>query len=236
MRWRLALLLVVILAALVALNYFRPIPAVAASPSLPVETRTAGITPTVQWPTTGLAAIGVSGLAFIASSRNDQPLPSASVTKVMTALLILEDKPLNVNEPGPSITITDADVQAYQAALAGMQSVVEVRAGEQLTEFQALEALLIPSGNNIADVLARWDAGSTDAFVTKMNVRAKKLLLTSTTFADASGVSPKNVSTPRDLMALGMTAMKQEVLAQVVSLPQATLPVAGVKYNVDYAL
>jgi serine-type D-Ala-D-Ala carboxypeptidase (penicillin-binding protein 5/6) len=236
MRWRLALLLVVILAALVALNYFRPIPAVAASPSLPVETTTAGITPTVQWPTTGLAAIGVSGLGFIASSGNEQPLPSASVTKVMTALLILEDKPLNVNEPGPSITITDADVQAYQAALAGMQSVVEVRAGEQLTEFQALEALLIPSGNNIADVLARWDAGSTDAFVTKMNVRAKKLLLTNTTFADASGVSPKNVSTPRDLMTLGMTAMKQEVLAQVVSLPQATLPVAGVKYNVDYAL
>jgi serine-type D-Ala-D-Ala carboxypeptidase (penicillin-binding protein 5/6) len=236
MRWWYAVLLVVILAALVALNYFRPITAIAASPSLPAETTTAGLTPTVQWPTTGLAAIGVSGLGFIASSGNAKPLPAASVTKVMTALLILEDKPLKLNEPGPSITITDTDVQTYQADLVDMQSVVEVRAGEQLTEYQALEAVLIPSGNNIADTLARWDAGSTAAFVGKMNVRAKALHLANTTFADASGVSANNVSTPRDLMALGMTAMKQEVLAQVVSLPQATLPVAGLKYNVDYAL
>lgn len=235
-RRRYAALLVVILAAVVVFNYFRPIPAIAASPGLPAETTTAGVAPTVQWPTTGVAAIGASGLGFIASSGNEQALPSASVTKVMTALLVLEDKPLKINEPGPSISITNTDVQTYQADAADMQSVVEVRAGEQLSEFQALEALLIPSGNNIADTLARWDAGSTDAFVAKMNLRAKALHLASTTFADASGVSPKNVSTPRDLMALGMVAMKQEVLAQVVSMPQATLPVAGVKYNVDYVL
>ncbi len=227
---------VVILAAAVTWNYFRPLPAIAASPTFSAETTTAGVTPTIRWPAAGVAAIGVSGLGFIASSGNEQPLPSASVTKVMTALVVLEDKPLNLNEPGPSITITDADVQAYQTDAVDMQSVVEVRAGEQLTEFQALEALLIPSGNNIADLLARWDAGSTAAFVGKMNVRAKALHLTKTTFADPSGVSPNNVSTPRDLTALGMVAMKQKVLAQVVSLAQVTLPVAGVKYNVDYVL
>ncbi|HEV2035592.1 MAG TPA: hypothetical protein VGU71_15605 [Candidatus Dormibacteraeota bacterium] len=236
MRWRFAVLLVVVLAALVALNYFRPIPAVAASTTVAAETITAGKPPALPWPTGGSAAIGVSGLGFIASSGNEQPAPSASVTKVMTALVVLEDKPLKLNETGPSITITDTDVQTYQADAADKQSVVEVRAGELLTEFQALEALLIPSGNNIADTLARWDLGSIDAFVGKMNARAKALHLTHTTFGDASGVSPKNVSTPSDLMALGMVAMKQDVLAQIVSLPQATLPVAGVKYNVDYVL
>jgi D-alanyl-D-alanine carboxypeptidase (penicillin-binding protein 5/6) len=233
---RLALVLVVLVAALAAWNYFRPIPAIGASASFPTETTTPGTAPAVPWPANGSAAIGVSGLGFIASSGNEQPAPSASVTKVMTALLVLEDKPLKKGETGPSITITATDVQTYQADAADKQSVVAVSAGEQLTEFEALQALLIPSGNNIAETLARWDATSVEAFVTKMNARAKALHLTHTTFADASGVSPNNVSTPSDLMALGMVAMKQEVLAQIVSLQQATLPVAGVVYNVDYVL
>jgi D-alanyl-D-alanine carboxypeptidase (penicillin-binding protein 5/6) len=236
MRWRLAALLVVILAALVAVNYFRPIPAIAASATIPAHTTTAGIAPAIPWPARGSAAIGVSGLGFIASSGNEQPVPSASVTKVMTALLVLEDKPLLKGETGASITITATDVQTYQTDLADMESVVEVRAGEQLTEFQLLEGMLIPSANNFAETVARWDVGSIDAFVAKMNARAKALHMTHTTFADPSGVSPKNVSTPSDLMALGMVAMKQDVLAQIVSLPQATLPVAGVTYNVDYVL
>lgn len=235
-RWRFALLLLLLLAALATLNYFRPIPAIAASASFRAETKTAGTPPALPWPTSGAAAVGVSNLGFIATSGNEQPLPSASVTKVMTALLVLEDKPLKKDETGPSITITDTDVQTYQADAVDKQSVVEVRAGEQLTEFQALEALLIPSGNNIADTLARWDLGSIGAFVGKMNERAKALHMAHTVFADPSGVSPKNVSTPSDLMALGMIALKQDVLAQVVSLPQATLPVAGVVYNVDYVL
>jgi serine-type D-Ala-D-Ala carboxypeptidase (penicillin-binding protein 5/6) len=236
MRWRLALLLVVIVAALATWNYLRPIPAVAASASFPSQTTTSGTAPALPWPAGGSAAIGVSGLGFIASSGNEQPVPAASVTKVMTALLILEDKPLKAGETGPTITLTTSDVQTYEADLADKQSVVAVRAGEQLTEFQALEALLIPSGNNIADLLARWDLGSTDAFVTKMNQRAGALHMTHTTFADASGVSPKNLSTPTDLMALGVFAFKQEVLAQIVGLQQAVLPVAGVVYNVDYVL
>jgi serine-type D-Ala-D-Ala carboxypeptidase (penicillin-binding protein 5/6) len=235
-RRRFAVLLVIILAALETWNYLRPLPAIAASPSVPAQTVISGAPPALPWPTTGSAAVGASGLGFIATSGNEQPMPAASVTKVMTALLVLEDKPLKINEPGPYITITDADVQAYVADLADKQSVVEVRAGEQLTEYQAIEALLIPSGNNIAETLARWDAGSTAAFAGKMNGRAKALYMTHTKFADASGASPSNVSTPSDLMALGMTAMKQEVLAQVVSLPQAILPVAGIKYNVDYVL
>lgn len=233
---RLALLLLLALAALATFNYFRPIPAIAASASVPAETTTSGAPPAVSWPSSGSAAIGVSGLGFIATSGNEKALPSASVTKVMTALLILEDKPLKKDETGPSITITATDVQIYQADLADKQSVVEVRAGEQLTEYQALEALLIPSGNNIADTLARWDVGSIATFVGKMNARAKALHMTHTTFADGSGASSGNVSTPSDLMALGMVAMKQDVLAQVVSLPSAILPVAGVVYSVDYVL
>jgi len=158
------------------------------------------------------------------------------VAKVMTALIVLEDKPLKKSEQGPTIVITDADVQTYQLDKADKQSVVEVQLGEQLSELQALEALLIPSGNNIAFTLANWDAGSATAFVAKMNKRAKELGMSHTKFADAAGASDQTVSTPTDLLALGMKAMKQDVLAQIVAMTDAKLPVAGTVYNVDYAL
>jgi len=184
----------------------------------------------------GSAAVGTSGLGLIATSGNETPAPAASVAKVMTALIILEDKPLKKTEQGPTILITDADVQVYQSEKAEQQSVVEVRTGEQLTEYQALQGLLIPSGNNIAFTLANWDAGSVAAFVVKMNKRAKALGLSHTTFADPAGAVAQTVSTPSDLMALGIVAMRQEALAQIVATSDAKLPVAGTVYNVDYAL
>jgi len=224
-------------AGYLAFNYFiRPIPAVPATGSVETSTTTSGTAPTLPWPRPGAAAVAVSSLGFIATSGNEKPTPAASVAKVMTALVVIEDKPLKKGEDGPTVVITDADVQEYQADNAAKQSVVEVRAGEQLTELQSLEALLIPSGNNIAFTLANWDAGSATAFVAKMNKRAKELGMTHTKFADAAGASDQTVSTPTDLLALGMKAMKQDVLAQIVAMTDAKLPVAGTVYNVDYAL
>jgi len=147
--------LLVVVAGYLAFNYFvRPIPAVPATGSVATSTTTSGTAPTLPWPSPGSAAVAVSSLGFIASSGNEKPAPAASVAKVMTALVVIEEKPLKKGEDGPPILITDADVQEYQADNAAKQSVVEVRAGEQLTELQALEALLIPSGNNIAFTLA----------------------------------------------------------------------------------
>jgi D-alanyl-D-alanine carboxypeptidase (penicillin-binding protein 5/6) len=96
--------------------------------------------------------------------------------------------------------------------------------------------MLIPSANNFAELLARWDAASIDAFVAKMNARALALHMTHTTFADSSGASAGTVSTPTDLIALGVVAMKQDVFAQIVGMGQAVLPVAGTVYNVDGVL
>jgi D-alanyl-D-alanine carboxypeptidase (penicillin-binding protein 5/6) len=236
MRLRVGVVLLLVVAGLAAWNYFRPIPAVAATPALPATDTVPGTAPTLPWPRQGSAAVSVSGLGFIGTSGNEQPIPAASVTKVMTALLILEDKPLKKGESGPVITLTDTDVQSYQKDLADKESVVLVQSGEQLNELQALQGLLIPSANNLAETLARWDAGSIAAFVTKMNARAKALGLTHTTFADASGANPQSVSTPTDLMTLGIAAMQQDVFAQVVAMGQAQLPVAGTVYNVDAAL
>jgi D-alanyl-D-alanine carboxypeptidase (penicillin-binding protein 5/6) len=236
MRLRVAVVLVLIVAGLAVWNYLRPIPAVSASGALPVKETIQGTAPTLPWPARGSAALSVSGVGLIATSGNEKPIAAASVVKVMTALLILEDKPLRLNEDGPTLVVSDADVLSYQTELAQKQSVVVVRPGELLTELQALQGLLIPSANNFAEMLARWDAGSIGAFVAKMNTRAAALHMTHTTFADPSGASDAAVSTPTDLIALGIVAMKQEVFAQIVGMSQVDLPVAGSVYNVDGVL
>src|SRR5260370_6450367 len=236
-KLRAAGVLVLLVAGYLAFNYFiRPIPAVAPTGSVATSTTPSGTAPTLPWPSPGSAAVGVSSLGFIASSGNEKSVPAASVAKVMTAFVVLNDKPLKKSEQGPTIVITDADVQEYQADNAAKQSVVEVRAGEQLTELQALQALLIPSGNNIAFTLANWDAGSAAAFVAEMNKLAKKLGMNHTRFADAAGASDQTGSPPPDLLTIVMTTRKPQVLAEIVATSDTKLPVAGTVDNVDYLL
>ena len=237
MRLRVAAVLVLLIGGYLGFNYFlRPIPTVVAVASIPASTIIDGAAPAMPWPSTGSAAVGVSSLGVVESSGRETPAPAAGLAKVMTALVVLEDKPLKEGDPGPSIDITDADVQAYQADSANHQNVVAVQSGEQLSEFHALQGLLIPSADNIATTLARWDAGSVNAFVAKMNKRAGALGMTHTRFADESGASAKTTSTPSDLVKLGLVAMKQPVLAQIVAQTQANLPVAGIVRNLDTAL
>jgi D-alanyl-D-alanine carboxypeptidase (penicillin-binding protein 5/6) len=236
MRVRVFIALVLIVAAAATVNYFRPIPAAAATSNLPSSVTIKGAPPALPWPRSGWGAVGVSGLGFIGSSGNEQPLPAASVTKVMTALLVLRDKPLKKGEPGPSVTLSDVDVQSYNTDAQQQQSVAKVEAGEQLTELQLLQGMLIPSANNYAETLARWDAGSIDAFVVKMNSTATTLHLTHTKFADPAGASAASVSTPTDLLSLGMLAMQDAAFADIVAMEEVNLPVAGRRPNVNSAL
>ena len=225
MLLRVGLVLLLLIAAGAAFNYLRPIPSATATSQLPSTAVIKGTPPSLPWPSHGSAAVGAQGIGFIASSGNEQAIPAASVTKVMTALVVLNDKPLQKGQDGPIITLTDQDVQAYQADLQSQQSVVRIESGEQLTELQMLEGMLIPSANNLAETIARWDAGSGTAFIAKMNDRAGTLHMTHTKFADPSGASDGSVSTPTDLLALGMAAMQLPVLADIVAMEQVTLPV-----------
>ena len=176
---------------------------------------------------------GVGSLGQVGST---QPVPIASITKVMTAYVVLKDHPLGPGATGPAIPVTADTLAAYQTGLATQQSVVKVAAGESLTEIEALEGLLIPSGNDIATLLAEWDAGSTTTFVAKMNTAAESLGLTSTHFTDVSGLDPGSMSTAVDLIRLGQAAMGEPTFSQIVSMGEVTLPVAGLLYNFDYDL
>jgi len=216
-------------------QYLRPLPALAVHSQLQAE-REIGTPPILPWPSKGSAAISVKGFGFLGAHGDETPRPIASTAKIMTALLVLEDHPLAPGQSGPEVTITSQDVADYQRDIAQDQSVVLVAAGEKLTELQLLQALLLPSGNNIADVLAKWDAGSKEAFIAKMNARAAELGMAHTHYDDASGFSAKTVSTPSDLLIVGAKAMENPVFRQTVAMAQATIPVAGVVHNVNSIL
>ena len=195
-----------------------------------------GAAPALPWPGRGKAALYLDGYGPIGSSGDQSPVPMASTAKTMTALLVLEDHPLKPGEQGPAITVSRADVSMFIAKRNQGASVLPVVAGEQLTEYQLLQGLLLPSASNFADMLAAWDQGSVASFVTRMNARAAELLMRATHFADPSGFSAQSVSLPVDLVTLGRTAMKLPAFAEIVGQTQATLPVAGLVHNLDALL
>jgi D-alanyl-D-alanine carboxypeptidase (penicillin-binding protein 5/6) len=180
----------------------------------------------VRWPLRGQAAL-LLGNGRPAASPHEQPAPIASLAKVMTAYLTLKRFPLSGAQDGFTITVTDAQAQAE----AQDQSVVAVRAGEQLTERQLLEALLIPSGNNIARMLATGVAGSETRLIAEMNAEARSLGMDHTLYTDPSGFDPSTVSTAADQQRAFERAIRFPFFRQIVSMPSVTLPVAGTLTN-----
>jgi serine-type D-Ala-D-Ala endopeptidase (penicillin-binding protein 7) len=135
----------------------------------------------------------------------------ASITKVMTALVFLEDNP-DLNE---SVTIARSDVFAA--------STTYLKAGDQITAGELLHLLLIPSDNGAARALARSSHGGTAAFIERMNEKAIELGLQNTSFADPSGLNANNVSSAFDLSHLITFAASDERIASVMRTPTYTV-------------
>jgi serine-type D-Ala-D-Ala carboxypeptidase (penicillin-binding protein 5/6) len=214
----------------------RPVPVLTLTSSPPPPRALPGGPPRPAWPAAGQAAIGLAGTGLLAAHGGTQPQAIASLAKIMAAYIILRDHPLAPGTDGPDITVRPADVATYTADVGQGQSAVPVAAGERLTERQALEAALIPSGNNIAALLASWDAGSQAAFVAAMNAEARALGLSGTRYADAAGADPATQSTATDQLRLTLRVLQIPAFAQIVAMRQVTLPVAGVTDNVNTAL
>ncbi|WP_436840629.1 D-alanyl-D-alanine carboxypeptidase [Streptomyces griseoloalbus] len=169
----------------------------------------------LPWPDAGQAALDVDGIGTFGSSGTQKPVPIASVAKVMTAYLVLRDHPLKSGAEGPMIEI---DATAEKQSDAGQESTVDVTAGDEISQREAVESILIASANNVARLLARWDAGSEEAFVEKMNEAAKDLGMTDTTYTDPSGLNNTTVSTAVDQVKLAKAAMKQPAFREVAAM------------------
>ena len=242
MRTALAACLLVGIAAIAAsLGYelVAPSSSTAASSSAGLRSEHRGVlgkVPSTVWPANGQAAFVLTGQPQIHVGPNQHAAPIASVAKVMTAYLVLRDHPLRLGRDGPTITLTDADVADTDRRLGQRESVVSLAAGEQLTERQALQALLLPSANNIAAVLARWDAGSEERFVARMNATARSLGMTHSRYTDPSGYDEATVSTAADQARIVVRAMRLPVFASIVATSSVWLPVAGTVHNTNRLL
>jgi serine-type D-Ala-D-Ala carboxypeptidase (penicillin-binding protein 5/6) len=228
-----ALLIVLLVVAIVWRAATESAPPLLVHRTLPAYVRLSGSAPAIAWPREGQAAVEVEGVGSFGTSGASTPVPIASVAKVMTAYLTLLEHPLAPGRPGFAVTITPADVTEEGERLALGESTLSVRAGERLTERQALEALLLPSANNIAALLARYDAGGTAAFVARMNATARVLGMRSTTYTDPSGFNDETVSTAADQLRLARAAMRIPTFAAIVAEPSVALPGVGRVANYD---
>jgi serine-type D-Ala-D-Ala carboxypeptidase (penicillin-binding protein 5/6) len=190
----------------------------------------------VSWPADGVSAADISGIGVTDGPGATRQVPIASVAKLMTAYVILQDHPLQAGASGPDITVEPSEAAEYPSQARNGDSLVAVAAGEAISERLALEALMLPSADNMAWILARWDAGSQEAFVAKMNAAARRLGMTSTSYTDASGLDSSTVSTAADQVRLGMAAMQVPALAAIVDMPAAVIPVAGLIRNTNTLL
>jgi D-alanyl-D-alanine carboxypeptidase (penicillin-binding protein 5/6) len=234
--------LLVVIAAIAASRGFHSLASSSSPSASPIDARRSehrnargAALPSTVWPAYGQAAVQI-GQSQIHAGPNQHAAPIASVAKVMAAYLVLRDHPLRVGEDGPTITLSDADVADTDRRRGREESVVPIVSGERLTERQALEALLLPSANNIAAVLARWDAGSVDRFVARMNATARSLGMPHTRYTDPSGYDDATVSTAVDQVRIVERAMRLPMFARIVATPSATLPVAGTVHNTNRLL
>ncbi|WP_456317085.1 D-alanyl-D-alanine carboxypeptidase [Streptomyces tendae] len=208
-------LVVLLLIVFGVVQAMRPLPATTLDLTAQDSFTFEGGKPEIPWPSSGQAALDVQGIGTFGSSGDQKPVPIASVAKVMTAYVILRDHPLKSGAEGPKIKIDQA---AEDQSQAGQESTVNVFEGDSISQREALESILIASANNVARLLARWDAGSEKAFVEKMNAAAKDLGMTNTTYTDPSGLNNTTVSTAVDQVKLAKEAMKQPAFREVAAM------------------
>ncbi|MFI7295178.1 D-alanyl-D-alanine carboxypeptidase [Streptomyces sp. NPDC050121] len=218
----LVLLLVVVFAIAQAV---RPLPATALTLTAKDSYTFEGGKTQLPWPGEGQGWMDVDGVGTMGGFGQQKPVAIGSVAKTMTAYIILKDHPLKAGEEGPKIEIDATAEKEGGYDVTGDESTLNtVKAGDFLTEKQALSAVLIPSANNIARLLARWDAGSEAAFVKKMNATAKELGMTRTTYTDPSGLKETTVSTAEDQVKLGRAFVQVPALVSISSAASWTDP------------
>lgn len=191
----------------------------------------------LDWPAVGEAAVGTTETGMLASSSNsEQSRPTASMAKIIAALAIMEKQPFQLGEPGQIYSISARDIENMSAYAAQSGSVQPMLIGMKITQYQAMQRMLIASDNSMADMLVERIFGSPSEYVSYANTMAKRLGLQHTVVADASGFDPATVSTPSEMVSLGIAALKNPVIADIVSQSSVRLPVVGIIKNTNELL
>ena len=182
----------------------------------------------LPWPSIASAAVAVPSLSIAATSAHQPVVPIASITKLMTAWVVLQKLPLGLNERGPCRQVSASDVALYNHDVATDQSSVKVALGENLCAGMLLRGMLVHSAGNYAEMLIELTHMSDGQFVAAMNQTATLFGLKHTHYVDYSGISAGDVSTAQEQSVVAVNLMSNEpVVRQIVALPAVKLPVAG---------
>lgn len=182
----------------------------------------------LDFPGYGATAVGAIGFpGTLAESGSADPVPIASISKVITALVVLDRHPLELGEEGPTITFTSKDVQLYYSYLRDNGKIEPVRSGISLTQHQVMQLTLVASANNYAASLVNWAFGSEAEYAAAANAWLAAHGLTHTSMSDATGMSPQNTSTAADLVELGKLALSNPVVSELVSTKHISIPGVG---------
>ncbi len=218
------------LAFYLPLTLLAPLQAVDASVD-PYPTPTA-VQPALTFPGYGAAAVGAVGYpGVLAASGSPDPLPIASITKVITALVVLESKPLGAGEAGPDIVFSGTDVEFYDRLRAEGGVVADVSAGQVMSQRDVMRLMLITSANNYAESLATWAFGSVEAYVGTANAWLQMQGLAQTVVVDPTGMSPSNVSSSANLLEVAKLVVADPVIAEIVATTSIDIPGFGVIEN-----
>ncbi len=170
---------------------------------------------TIQSPVlsaSGVLLVDVESGEELMAINPDEQRPMASLTKIMTALLVLEHHKLTDVVTIPTVA----------SAVGG--STVGLKTGEHMNVNDLLRALLIPSANDVAYALAAYDGKSVSSFVKMMNERAVQLGLKNTSFANPAGLdNDLQYSTPRDMTWLTLAALRKPAFRKIVAIRSATV-------------
>lgn len=237
-RWRRllgGLIAVVVVVALVAtyvsLTLNAPVGAAAATTHRPDFTSPAAAT--IALPTVGEAAVSVAGAdnllgptaeGIFASSGGNSPMPMASISKLITAMVILNSKPLGASGTGPTITWSKDDHALYDKYYLLNATIAAMPTNSTMSEHDALETMLVVSACNYAEAMADWAFGSNAGFVSAAKRWLKANGLTGTTMIEPTGVDARNTSTPSDLIAIGKLAMANPAIAAIVAKTSLDVP------------
>lgn len=160
-----------------------------------------------------------------ASVGDDAPRPMASITKLITALVILDAKPLaGAGDPGPTITFSRADNALYDKYYVLNATIAAMPTGSSLSQHDALEAMLIVSACNYAEALSNWAYGSQSAFLRAARAWLAAHGMTGTTIVEPTGLDARNTSTPTDLLTLGRLALANPVIAEISAMTRLDVP------------
>jgi len=153
-------------------------------------------------------------------NSNEQLYP-ASITKIMTALLALE-----FCDPDDIVTVTKSALDAVPA----QSSIAGLKAGEEMTVRDMLICLLVPSGNDTANVLAEHIGGTIGDFIDMMNERAEELGCKNTNFANAHGFHDENhYTTAYDVLLIVKEAMKYDLFNEITGSAQLSIPATNLE-------